>query len=96
MKNNIINTFDLETAVCDNKTKVKFYPYRTARPSIWIVSMEANEATEEIERALARKVKVRPDNHTTYEVTLEDNSSFVLHFSDGKMLFGIGVKKERW
>ena len=57
----------MRTLAINNYSKVKFYPYRTAKVSDVMFDAE-RESIRPLEYMLAIKAGVNPDNHTVYEV----------------------------
>ena len=79
--------------VVSEHTQVKQYPYRTAHLNHTLMSFPRSQKLEE---RLAKKSGRCVDNHTVYEVTLSDGTTFAVFCHDSNMYLGLGVRQERW
>lgn len=76
-------------------TKVKFYPYRTARV-LGIFFIADRQDMLQVEESLADIAKVQKDNHTVYELRNKDGKHLYISFSDTRVLIGSELVEERW
>lgn len=80
-----------------NKENVTFHGYREALPKLRLVSFERNDREiKELEERLYEITGVAiPDNHTVFEVKV-DECVLALQFTDGDMWLGLGVEQQSW
>ena len=81
----------MRTLATNYYSKVKFYPYRTARVFSAMFDAE-RESMLPMEYLLAIKANVQPDNHTVYEV-YDGCQTFYIWCTDN--LFRVGKKIEK-
>lgn len=72
---------------------VKQYSYRSASIRHILLQIERND---DLESFLANKANKQTDNHTLYEVTFADGSTFAIECSDFAMRIGIGISIGSW
>ena len=86
---------DLMESLANNpKSKVTFYPYRTASVYDELFDLK-RESMLPLEYMLAVKAGVRTDNHTTYEV-YDGCSTFYVFCHDDLFRIGKTIEKKRW
>lgn len=79
-----------------NKKNVKRHGYRQARPKVYLVSFDREDIEiERLEKLLYEFTGERKDNHTLFEVRVNEYT-LALQFSDDKMYLGLGVEKQPW
>ena len=88
-----MKTFNIECMLSLEGTKVKQYGYRRARIAHILLTIPRNECLEAL---LSEKAGKEKDNHTVYQVTLDDGTTFAIMCHDFEMYIGLGIKEERW
>lgn len=79
--------------ISEKDVNVVQYPYRRALLNNIIMELPRYY---ELEKELAKKAKKEIDNHTVYEITLQDGSKFAIMCHDDVMYLGLGVRREIW
>ena len=80
-------------SVMCSDASVRQYGYRQALPVRPLFHIERDKEFEEM---LAEKAGKKMDNHTLYEITYPDGTSFSIKFSDSRMYIGLGVDERPW
>ena len=94
----------------NEKDKVTFYGYRSARPLVWLVSIDTlklTHTTDLQENRLASKAMSfvkdlieisngHMDNHITFVIELANGGSYVVMYHDHKVIIGAGAEIGMW
>ena len=84
---------DIMYHIDTKEATVKQYSYRSARIRHLLLQIERND---KLEKLLSNKANKQTDNHTLYEVTFADGSTFAIECSDSAMRIGVGVSVASW
>lgn len=92
-----IDKFDYIKTLVRNGACVQRHGYRKAQIPISdrILSLTRDEG-KDLEEALAVRVWERPDNHTTFEVSLSNGEKVYVFFSDNKAIIGKNIVIGNW
>lgn len=84
--------FELTNAIVFDAS-VRQYRYRRALEARCLFQIERERQFEEF---LAEKAGGKIDNHTLYQITYPDGTSFSIRCSDAYMYIGLGVNECCW
>ena len=74
---------------------VKVFRYRSARVTEHLFSMPRNLMFE-LENHCVKELGIMKDNHTAYQLECGWDGTIYVMFSDARVTFGLGIKKEAW